>query len=510
MGVTVAAVVLFRGAEAIHRLLSPDIVALAFGEGGDDAYYYFTVARNIAQGHGVTVDGRQWTSGFQPLWAGICALAFLMGSDRAALAAVYFVSFSLWLAGAFLFVRLVRSATRGPLSAMAAILIAALFLLERQLNDLYFNGMETGLYCTLVLLLLTEAQDNLAALSPGTEYGRAIRLGLVAGLLMLARNDALFICGFVFLAILLLSQRRGRLMELAVAGLIASAMVMPWLVYCYWVAGTPVPQSGIATSAALRPMSKPIDTVWAFALSLVPIYFVKFESIIAHFRDAVVVIASLGVATIGVAVLGPGSPFARRSTRFAVLALAASTGILLIYYPVVSSAIQFYDRYFVTLKLLVVIMLALMVVVGIRREPSRTVTAVGIIVVGAVMSNLYWSSSDWRQRYIGYFGEPAYELVRSPIFRDGSTIGMMETGRIGFMLPDRVTNLDGKMNVQALRALQQGRLEEEIRKARFDRILLHPFDVVFFDERAPGWRSLYVSSGALSTLEVFSRRPDAN
>ena len=38
-----------RGADFLDRLLSPDLVAVAFSEGGDDAYYYFTIARNIAR-----------------------------------------------------------------------------------------------------------------------------------------------------------------------------------------------------------------------------------------------------------------------------------------------------------------------------------------------------------------------------------------------------------------------------------------------------------------------------
>ena len=60
-----------------QRVTSPDIVAVSFAEGGDDAYYFFTVARNIAQGHGITIDGAHWTTGFQPLWALVCAIAFL-------------------------------------------------------------------------------------------------------------------------------------------------------------------------------------------------------------------------------------------------------------------------------------------------------------------------------------------------------------------------------------------------------------------------------------------------
>ena len=89
---------------------------------------------------------------------------------------------------------------------------------------------------------------------------------------------------------------------------------------------------------------------------------------------------------------------------------------------------------------------------------------------------------------------------------DGSRIGMMESGRFGFMLPDRVVNLDGKMRVPALRALQQGKLDEEIWRGNFDYILLHDFDEAFFDERAPAWRQRYSEVGQLGTLAVFKRR----
>jgi hypothetical protein len=50
-----------RVVDFLNRLLNPDLVAVAFGEGGDDAYYFFIVARNIAQGNGFTVDGVHWT-----------------------------------------------------------------------------------------------------------------------------------------------------------------------------------------------------------------------------------------------------------------------------------------------------------------------------------------------------------------------------------------------------------------------------------------------------------------
>ena len=134
--------------DLVHRMMSPDLVAVAFAEGGDDAYYFFTVARNIAQGHGITIDGTHWTTGFQPLWGLICAVPFLAPSDRAALAIIYLLSFLLWLAGAALFVRLVRRASTTPLQPQTTALIAVLFLGE----PLQWN-IDTGLALVTVGIL---------------------------------------------------------------------------------------------------------------------------------------------------------------------------------------------------------------------------------------------------------------------------------------------------------------------------------------------------------------------
>ncbi|NMC47577.1 MAG: hypothetical protein GYA52_12200 [Chloroflexi bacterium] len=42
----------------------------------DDAFYYFTTARNIAEGRGITFDGLSTTNGFHPLWMAICVPVF--------------------------------------------------------------------------------------------------------------------------------------------------------------------------------------------------------------------------------------------------------------------------------------------------------------------------------------------------------------------------------------------------------------------------------------------------
>ena len=42
----------------------------------DDAFFYFTVARNISSGYGITFDRLNPTNGFHPLWMAVCVLIF--------------------------------------------------------------------------------------------------------------------------------------------------------------------------------------------------------------------------------------------------------------------------------------------------------------------------------------------------------------------------------------------------------------------------------------------------
>lgn len=505
----IGACLLFKVAESVNRLLSTDMVAVAFAEGGDDAYYYLTIARNAARGAGITIDGVEWTSGIQPLWALLCAIAYLAGSDRAAFAILYLASYAFWIGGAVLLVLFVQRATRLPFPILAIPLVAGLFLWDRQLNELYVNGMESGLYISALLLFLVVAQRSAGTTVLTPSLRRAAAMGLSAGILMLARNDGVFVCAFVMLALLIADRSRARFYELVIAGVIACMLVLPWIAYCYWVAGLFVPQSGVATSVALRPFTHPADTIRAFIVSFVPLLFVRMRGFLTEppmVGGALAVLLTVGLL---VAVFRPRSRLADTPTRLVLLAFAASNVVLLAYYPLVSSAVQFYERYFGPVKLLIVILLSLVIVAAARRfEASKAFAATAsAVLVAAILSNAYWIAEPWGVPYRGYFGSSAYALARSPFMTDGSRIGMMESGRFGFMLPDRVVNLDGKMRVPALRALQQGRLDEEIQRGNFDYILLNIFDEAFFDERAPAWRQRYVPAGKLGTLAVFKRKP---
>lgn len=495
-----------RCADFVNRILNPDVVAVAFSEGGDDAYYFFTVARNIAEGHGITVDQIHWTTGFQPLWGLLCSLAFLVAPDRGALAIIYVMSLGLWLAGAWLLVRFVRYASTVPLQPVTVALIVTLFLCEAQLAANYFNGMETGLYLTVCLCLLLAFQHHLSEPGPAPAR-RLIGIGLLAGLTMLARNDGLFLCAGLLAVTLVPGNRARPIREGAAIVLVAAVLVAPWLAYCQWASGNPMPQSGIATAASLRGHVGPEAVLAKVAVSLVPTLLVKVRTLIDDHLAIMLALAAAAAAGLAVYWLADRGSAVRQASRWVLAGLAIANGLILAYYPAFSAASQFFARYFTPLKLLVVILLSLLLVRAFDRlgRPLVAGAFAVVLAVAAVGSNLYWIARDFRLPFRGYIGDEAYAIMRSPYATGSSRLGLAESGRIGFLLPDRVVNLDGKMRVDALQALRRGTFAAFIQQADLDYIILQDHDAAFFDQRAPGWRASYKPVGELGIFKVFER-----
>jgi hypothetical protein len=199
----------------------------------DDAYYYFTIARNLARGLGPTFDGLSPTNGFHPLWQILLVPLFrLFASDlwtpvRAALT----LSSLFDLLSALLVYRcLVRLAT--PRRALVGV---ALWLFSPFTFLLALRGMEASVSTLLVLvvfgLLCPRAGEPL---SP--RPGRAVAIGLALGACGLARTDNLPAVG----AALLVASwwgpgrswaTRARLRWLSLCTAVVALVTAPWFLW---------------------------------------------------------------------------------------------------------------------------------------------------------------------------------------------------------------------------------------------------------------------------------------
>ena len=208
-------------------LLGSQMAGLLVGWLPDDAFYYLQPAWNAARGHGLSFDGLAPTYGFQPLWTVLLWLGAALAPTKGALVglALGLGAALHLLVGGLLFTWLSRAgAPRGGLVA------ATVWLLNPETLFMHASGMESGLVAALLLGVLIASADL---------QRRPIRLGVLLGLLFLARITM----GMVAVLLLLAAWRRVPRRALLTVVLAAIATTLPWLLYATVALGQPLPLS---------------------------------------------------------------------------------------------------------------------------------------------------------------------------------------------------------------------------------------------------------------------------
>lgn len=211
----------------------------------DDALYYFTIARNLAHGHGISFDGIHPTNGMHPLWLFALAPVFLFnlskwGSIHAVMLAQSVLDAGIvWLIGATVYDCLpnARESNRHTAAGISAAIYAAsaLALLRG------INGMETtlaGLFFVLWFRAFLRVEKD-------PRWMPWILLGIVTGFLLLARTDS-FIVLIPISLVLLVTRWNSEWKRMLVALLVACAVIAPWMLWNQFTFGTIVQSSGEA------------------------------------------------------------------------------------------------------------------------------------------------------------------------------------------------------------------------------------------------------------------------
>lgn len=188
----------------------------------DDAFYYLEIARRIGAGDGFTFDGVHATNGFHPLWQLVLAgVGLLLPGQTAFLRASLLLCLLCLLAATLLIVRLVWRWLGPGAALLGGILVAH----GRAAMPSYVDGMEG----TLALLALAGLATAMVwwARRPGA--GRAVVVGVLAGVAVLARLDLAVVVWIVPVA-MLLRDRRWRWLGWWSLG---AAVAVPWFAW-FW------------------------------------------------------------------------------------------------------------------------------------------------------------------------------------------------------------------------------------------------------------------------------------
>jgi hypothetical protein len=158
----------------------------------DDAYYYFKVAQNITEGHGVTFDGINRTNGYHPLWLLVCIPVFALARFDVILPlrVLLMVMALLSAATSILIYRLSWRALTRPV----AILAASFWAFNSYIHYiLYEFGLETPLAAFTIIWLVNQLSlfEATWRVRPVTRKQIAI-LALIAALVLFSRLDLVF------------------------------------------------------------------------------------------------------------------------------------------------------------------------------------------------------------------------------------------------------------------------------------------------------------------------------
>jgi hypothetical protein len=212
----------------------------------DDYFYYAIIADKLVSIGKLTYDNTTLTNGFHPLWFGVLSgLRWLLGRFGAA----FYVSLSLiFFASLIVTFELGRRfAVRLGAAPAVAGSIAAIY--SYGTARLYTGGMECVVAVPLFLWFLIET----ASRDPITPW-RAIRVGFIASLAILARLDIAFAAGLMILGVVVFT--RPRLLELArlLLAFAAGGILVPvYALANYVFFGTFLPVSAVAKRLQTAP-----------------------------------------------------------------------------------------------------------------------------------------------------------------------------------------------------------------------------------------------------------------
>jgi hypothetical protein len=479
--------------------LAGNVVDLTRGPLYDDSFYCFSIARNLAEGHGSTFDQQHATNGYQPLWVALLVpLYWVSGQNDTLPIQLALVLSAIFNVGAgWILFRLVYRFIGWLPGVFALVLWGFGPAIVRQ----SINGLETSL---AILLLAVALQYYLTVFRPTVRPTRrqGLVLGALLGLAMLARVDAVLFA--IAVAIDTLWGRRAAGLRPLGLCLVSGFLVLaPWLVTSFVLVGSVVPESGRATRFLSQAYAPHDIASHPEAQGIVGQKTAVFLDNVG--RSFMLLGTSPGVhgVTRLVEKVSMHLGIARAPMLYAIAAFLAIVVLLLVYlsnqhrrdrqhplpslnflfgysvllmaaYSLVVFGQIFYSRYYYPIFFFSIFLAAIafdvfLKVVVASPGRSRTMLAAGIVLLYLV--TLPWMSVN-RVRHDEYqFINVVRWIHENTDAQD--RIGVFNSGAIGYFAHRHVVNLDGKVNPVALEALERGDLRQYLAAEDIDYVIDH-------------------------------------
>jgi len=468
----------------------------------EDGYYALSVARNLAAGKGITIDGTNLTNGFQPLFTLLQGGAFWVagGDEIIAMRLVMGLGWLFHVGGALLVAAIARDAwpaRRGAAErSLRAATAAFLYLASPLMLNHAYNGLETG-----CVMFFYAAIARWMQLGHDRSWSGLVGMGALIGLLVLARIDAAFMAVALGLNELRRSWPRGFATMIgrgATLGLAALVVSLPWWLYNTLYFGSPMPTSGTAQQAWALEWLRLEHAEWALRLVLFPWLFAgAYEGTVGidvpipaepgYMTMTLIGFArTLALVTIAIVLwralrgrAGHKEPvaetFVERERQRRTLEFAACFGLafsgLFVYYALSFIAYWFYYRYFAPVALVAFVVVPIILARYLSGRP-RSPVAVAVLALLALQTAIL---AGLAQTGRGLGGNTVYHdqvaLLREHVPAE-APVAAGQSGTLGYFR-DRVVNTDGKVNRDAL--VYQDRMWEYLRERNIKWFVDWPF-----------------------------------
>lgn len=459
----------------------------------EDSYYSLAVARNIAAGIGVTIDGTQPTNGFQPLFTFMEAACYWLagGEETFAIRLVLALSWAIYVGTAGLVGAIAADAAADEAGRRLRRWLAGLLYLGGFLTFMHhFNGLETG----LLLLCYAAAWRAWQVGVMERSWGPAV-FGLLLGLTVLTRIDAaVFVavfCAWQFLAEL----RRGlrpAILRAGTIGVAALAISAPWWGWNYLEFGSLMPTSGTAQQEWALDGRRLRWIFWALGVTGMPsLWLGRFDEV---FHDGL--LPSLLRAVVGIALLwgfalawrrrapAAGGGPAARTWQFAA-ALAAALCLLCLYYGFSFIAYWFYYRYLFPAALLGSVGIAWLLQPAAARRPVIAAVLACLLTAPTLISMVMAQRGETLHVQTVYWEQLQLIDEQVPV---SDAVAAGQAGTLGYFRRN-VVNVDGKVNRRVI--AHQGRMWDYLEAQKVRWFCDWPFYVEKYlgpDPTANGWR----------------------
>jgi len=470
----------------------------------DDSFYAFNIAKNIAEGNGMTFDGIHTTTGFQPLYVFILVPVFYFSGGNLILP-IYIALTFLTLCTCFttyLIYRIARKYVGFAASLIAALIWSVSPIVTRQSA----NGLETA-FATFVIAMSVFYYLDRVRTAEDPAPVRFMVLGLLLGVGVLSRIDGIFLVLAILLDYLLLLRRRQARTEEAVPLLFLPAGILllygPWLLFNIVESGNALQDSGTATrylslayapyfhngSSSLASQGPDLSFVWKHfihsleTMKAFPPAHVIFHSIdragkIIHARTLLNTAANIG--GVGVLAFTGFSMFRwkkdrKRSARLEIGFMLLFAGMMLASYSFYIFGSFFFVRYYFPLYFIgsVIFAFILQDLSDWFRKRSSIIRAASLSAAAVYIALFLYFS--WSQSFRSFPVYPFYDIAGwvDENTEEGEKVGVLQSGTIGYFSNRQVINLDGKVNRKALDALQDGELMSYVKEENIDIIVDH-------------------------------------